>query len=453
MDNKKMLDIIAEINCEIAEREELTECIALALLSRKNLFILGDTGQAKSYAINAFRKRIIGAKQFERLISKQTDEEQLFGRINLASLIPGNLSQSVLLSDTSYAVLYNKLKNKMSDYEISGDVEDLKQANTIKRELDTVREILCSLKQNVPEMITDGKIPDSNIVFLDEVFKANDGILNSLLTALNERVYTNEGQTVKIPVISFFAASNEIPDFNDSTQCILKPLYDRFDFKVFTKYISDKANRMKILNIKESNKGVKAVSSITLDELFDMQKEVRNIKIPDSVKELMDTVLCELRRKKIHVSDRKFFGFCDIAKAKAFLEGHTEVTSKDLLVLKNYFWNVPEEIETVERVLSDICENPVGTEVEKYTNAATEIMTDLENEFTDPQNLKPYVKFSKELLRIYKSVIGIKKPESSKEEMECIIKGVGILEGLNKKASELANVKWVSLEEKERLDV
>ena len=39
------------------------------------------------------------------------------------------------------------------------------------------------------------------IVFLDELFKANDGILNSLLTALNERVYTNEGQAVKIPVI------------------------------------------------------------------------------------------------------------------------------------------------------------------------------------------------------------------------------------------------------------
>ena len=68
----KMNEIIDEVNSEVAERDELIECIALCLLAGKNLFILGDTGQAKSYAINEFRKRITGAKQYERLMSKQT---------------------------------------------------------------------------------------------------------------------------------------------------------------------------------------------------------------------------------------------------------------------------------------------------------------------------------------------------------------------------------------------
>ena len=76
----KMLAVMADVNSAVSEREELVELIAIALLTRKNLFILGDPGQAKSYAINAFRSRITGAKQFERLLSKQTDEEQLFGR-------------------------------------------------------------------------------------------------------------------------------------------------------------------------------------------------------------------------------------------------------------------------------------------------------------------------------------------------------------------------------------
>ena len=41
----KMNEIIDEVSAEVAEREELIECIALALLSKKNRFILGDTGQ------------------------------------------------------------------------------------------------------------------------------------------------------------------------------------------------------------------------------------------------------------------------------------------------------------------------------------------------------------------------------------------------------------------------
>ncbi|MCR4719225.1 MAG: AAA family ATPase [Firmicutes bacterium] len=453
MDNKKLLDIISEINDEIAERKELIECMVLALLSSKNLFILGDTGQGKSYAINAFRKRIEGAKQFERLISKQTDEEQLFGRIDLTSLIPNSLPKRVLLKDTSYAVLNKRLEEKLKEYEISGDVETLKKANSVRCELDAVKEILCALTPNAPEMITTGKIPDSHIVFIDEVFKANDGILNSLLTALNERVYTNEGQTVKIPVISFFAASNEIPDFNDSAQSILKPLYDRFDFKVLTQYIADKDNRIKILKDKQKRANVKTVTTITLDEMYSMQREIRTIIIPDKINELIDTVLCELRRRKIHVSDRKFFGFTEIVQAKAFLEGRNEVIPKDLLVLKNYFWNKPDEIQTVENVLRDICENPIGAETEKYLNAANEIMQELESEFTDKENLKPYVKFSKELLRIYSMLVNMQKPEMSAEDIKTIKEGAEQLEELNKKAAELANVKCVSLEEKKRLDV
>ena len=54
----QMLAVIADVNAQVAEREELVELIAIALLTRKNLFILGPPGQAKSYAINAFRSRI-----------------------------------------------------------------------------------------------------------------------------------------------------------------------------------------------------------------------------------------------------------------------------------------------------------------------------------------------------------------------------------------------------------
>ena len=106
----KMLAVIDDVNGSVAEREELVEMIAIALLTRKNLFVLGEPGQAKSYAINLFRRHITGARQFERLLSKQSDEEQLFGRVDLSSLIPGSIPDSALENDDIYQNLRFDLK-------------------------------------------------------------------------------------------------------------------------------------------------------------------------------------------------------------------------------------------------------------------------------------------------------------------------------------------------------
>ena len=64
--------------------------------------------------------------------------------------------------------------------------------------------------------------------------------------------YTNEGKTIHIPTISFFSASNEIPNFTNPKEKILKPLYDRFELKVVTEYVEDRAARLKILKQKQA---------------------------------------------------------------------------------------------------------------------------------------------------------------------------------------------------------
>ena len=107
MGNEKILKVMAEVNGEVCERGELIHGIALALLTRKHLFVLGDVGQAKSYAIDRFCKRITGAKQFSTLMNKQTDTEQLFGRLDLASLIPGHLPSSVIDGDPIFSDMKN----------------------------------------------------------------------------------------------------------------------------------------------------------------------------------------------------------------------------------------------------------------------------------------------------------------------------------------------------------
>ena len=119
--NEKMHNVMEDVNCEIAEREELVHMIALALLTRKNLFVLGDTGQAKSYAIDMFRARITDAKQFNIVMSKQTTAEELFGRLDLSSIIPGNVSHSLLAEDETYQKMAAHVKRLM---EQAADITD-----------------------------------------------------------------------------------------------------------------------------------------------------------------------------------------------------------------------------------------------------------------------------------------------------------------------------------------
>ena len=70
-------------------------------------------------------------------------------------------------------------------------------------------------------------LPASEIVFLDEIFKSNSAILNSLLTLLNERRYTSGGVVLKCPLLSCFGASNEVPSDENLTA-----IFDRFLLRI-----------------------------------------------------------------------------------------------------------------------------------------------------------------------------------------------------------------------------
>ena len=303
-----------------------------------------------------------------------------------------------------------------------------------------------------PEYITADKIPDCHIVMLDELFKSNEGVLNSLLKALNERVYTNEGRTVNIPVISFISASNEIPNFKNPEERILKALYDRFDLKVQTEYVSEKANRMAMLRKKQSCTEDTVSATVTLSELEEMQKEVKKIKIPDSINELMDAVLLELRKKDIAVSDRTFFGFGSIVQAQAFLKGRDEVIPEDMLVLKNYLWNKPEEISVISDTLKRICENPLGDRIKELTAKAYSVR----DVFNAAENKnRALMALKNELLKLYNEALDIKKDFTETDAAASSVDSfIGTLEDISRAAYAETSFTYVSLPElKEYLEL
>ena len=448
----KMLAVIADVNASVAEREELVEMIAIALLTRKNLFILGEPGQAKSYAINLFRQHITGARQFERLLSKQSDEEQLFGRVDLASLLPGSIPQAVLDQDDVYN--YQRLNLKMMVAAVSSMKDEpstWEQLREATKKLESRKAALAALHQNEPTVQTTGKIPDADIVFLDEIFKCNDGVLNSLLTALNERKYTNEGRTYPIPTISFFAASNEIPNFNDPQEKILEALYDRLELKVVTENIEDRATRLAVLKSKQECAFGQVSVTISMEELAEMQLEVAAILVPDAANELADDILCELRKAGVFVSDRKYLSYYPIAQAKAWLSGHSKVEPSDLLALKNYLWRLPADREKVENVLNRLCVNPMLDKVNNIRGMALESQEVFDSTRGDGSIVdvgrKALIKLRGELIRLYQMQCELRAAAQSDSETAMVDALLADLEKISRQAYEECGFTYTSLKE------
>lgn len=438
----KMNAVIAEVCNTLAEREELVHTIALALLTRKNLFVLGDPGQAKSQAIDTFRSHIEGAKQFDILMSKGIDQEQLFGRLDLASIIPGNVSNSRLKNDPKYEAMRVRLKQLMDT--ATTDAEYMELAN-LQGNMVRYRNALALYNQGNPEIMTEGKIPDSHICFLDELFKANDGVLNSLLKALNERKYTNEGVTMTIPVISFFSASNEIPNFNNPEEKCLRALYDRFDFKVCTCNVQDMENRMKILAAKRNGNGNTMTATITLQELEQMHAEVKKVRVPSGVDVLADNILCELRRKELTVSDRTFFNYAPVVQAEAWLDRRDTVEPADLKALVNYLWNKPEERVVISEVIDKLITNPLGDKLDAFLAKTYKLRDEFNRAFDKNKGL---LDFRIGLVDVYEGLLTLRRGLSKNDPAITTINStVDAVEAVSREVHAQTNFTYLPLTE------
>lgn len=449
MHYEKMNALIDFVNGQEAERDDLIHTMAIALLTRKNMFVLGDPGQSKSHAIDLFSRQIKGAALFKTVMSKETDEEKLFGRLSLSSIIPGNVSRSVREKDPAYVEMSQQLNQLLDEYRQGKDAAVLSAAVELQERLSSYKKCLAELYGDQPEYNTARKIPESDICFLDEIFKAGEGLIDSLLNALNEREYTNEGVTAKIPVISFFAASNEIPNFKNPEEQILRAIYDRLDLKVKTENVKDKENRFRILHMKQSGAVLPAFDGITLDELCAMQAEVSKVSISGSINDMMDNIVCELREKGIIISDRTYFNFSPIVQAEAWLNGRGEVLPADLQVLKNYLWNRPEEIPVIVQLIDRLIENPMGDQINEILAEAygyKEIFDKSEN-----QN-KALPAFTASIMSPYEKALALLDSIPEDDNSAAAVHGcIETLESVNRDAYAQTSFTYITLSEQKEL--
>lgn len=210
-------------------------------------------------------------------------------------------------------------------------------------------------------MVT-GKLPEAQFAFIDEVFKANSAILNSLLTVANERLFHNGPSPVTCPLIFLFGASNELPEGKE-----LEALWDRFLLRFEVSYLLRPSNVRAVLLAPEGTVGTRLSS----DELKAAQADVEQVAVTDSTLEALLAIREALKAEGIVGSDRRWKKSLRIVRAAAYLACATETSAEDLTVLTDALWREPKERPKVAKLVGRLAD-PLSTQATEILDVAME---------------------------------------------------------------------------------
>lgn len=166
-----------ELDKYVVGNEDVKTAVITGLLTGFPTLLIGDPGTAKTYTIEILSKMIDGIKPEELFIvlaHEAMTPEDIFGNTNLKKL----------------------------------------------------------REEGVLEYITEGFLPSAKLVFIDEIFKSNKVLAESLFRAINEKKFRNGSKEISLPWLAFFSASNEVRVNTQADRAFL----DRF--KLFATVLS-----------------------------------------------------------------------------------------------------------------------------------------------------------------------------------------------------------------------
>ena len=292
-DHSATLDLGRRLHAEVLDpmkrsfvgKDEIIDLLGLCLVGGENLFILGPPGTAKSALVHDIAARLEG-RSFDYLLTRFTEPSELFGPFDLRKLREGEL-----------------LTN------------------------------------------TEGMLPEASLVFLDELLNANSAILNSLLLALNERLFRRGKESRPIKALMFVGASNHLPE-----EDALKALFDRFLLRVHCDNVAPE-QLLAVLDAgwKLQRNEARGAATLHFDTVETLQRLLPDVDLSGSRGAYVELVQ-RVRHAGIPVSDRRAVKLQRLIAASALLCGRTSTRVSDLWVLK-HIWDTEEQREVLQSLV------------------------------------------------------------------------------------------------------
>lgn len=284
---EKLNKVLAFVKDTFVGKNDVVDLLGICLLARENAFLYGPPGTAKSAIVRTLAKTVTDGKNFEYLLTRFTEPNEIFGPFDIRKLKEGELFTN-----------------------------------------------------------TDGMMPEASMVFLDEIFNANSAILNSLLMALNEKIFKRGKETRNLPALMFVGASNVLPEDE-----ALNALFDRFLIRINVDYVNPDLLQQVLLagrrleNISESES-----PEILAHEIKELQQLCKTVDLKPIYEVYLNTII-NLRNTGIAISDRRAVKLQNLIAASALICGRNEAILSDLWVLK-HIWDTEEQIEILEGIIN-----------------------------------------------------------------------------------------------------
>lgn len=274
-------DVLEPIKATLVGKNEIVEVLGVALVAGENAFLLGPPGTAKSALIGEFARRLSG-KSFDYLLTRFTEPSELFGPFDLRKLRDGDLVTN-----------------------------------------------------------TEGMLPEADFVFLDELLNANSAILNSLLLALNEKMFRRGREKASLPMLMAVGASNHLPE-DDA----LGALFDRFMLRIECNNVPDSELNQVLIAGWKREKQLPPEVVMSVNDIRILQEAALTVDM-ESVREAFVGLVERLRTSGITISDRRAVRLQRILAASSILCGRSQANVSDLWTLR-YIWESPSQVEILQ---------------------------------------------------------------------------------------------------------